>query len=115
MGIGNDNHDYRFPMGTVAMVCLDIPSIQSSWGFGFTGPTNGNNTASTTVLLRNSYPSGAQVPVANVACGLTGIAGTWINNPDPLGWNDGVIANPAGTYWEYTLTNGRTGDISCVE
>jgi hypothetical protein len=102
--------------GYANMVCVDVPSIQGAWTFGFTGPSNGNDTASATTLLRNSYPSGAQVPVTNVACGLTGIAGDWMNNPDPLGWNDGVIANsPTGGFWSYTLTNGRTGDISCVK
>lgn len=54
--------------------------------------------------------------MTNVACGLTGISGNWMNDPDPLGWNDGVIAHsPAGGFWSYTVTNGRVGDVTCVE
>jgi hypothetical protein len=110
--IGGDNNT----QGYASMVCVDISPIKAGWGFG-TGvaPTNSQHTASASILLRNSYPSGAQVPVSGVACGLTAVAGDWSLSPDPLGWGDGVYPVNAGGFWQYNFTNGRSGSISCVE
>ena len=108
---GNDA-DYGNDNSSASMVCVDINDLTGSWGFAATGPASGT----TTLQLRNSYPSGALVPTANVACGLTGISGNWMSAPGSLGWNDGVIASaPKGGFWEYDFTNARGGSISCVE
>jgi hypothetical protein len=104
--------------GGATAVCVDIvPTAQ--WGFTFTGPTNAAHSATTTVTLRNSFPNGAPVSVANVGCFLTGIAGRWYNgSPDPLGWKDGAFLTgdpKVSPNWLMTVSNGRQGLVSCLK
>jgi hypothetical protein len=109
-------HNDNIAQGHANMVCVDISPINGSWSFGTVkAPTNSQNTASASFLLRNSYPNGPPVPVSGVACGLTGVAGDWSLSPNPLGWNDGVEPINAGGFWKYNFTNGRSATISCVE
>jgi hypothetical protein len=98
--------------GGATAVCVDFPLTSSPWTFTFNGPSSG----STTTMLRDSFPSGNPVPVANVACGLTGIAGSWINKTnDPQGWDDGAFltADKQSASWTMTVSNGRSGSASC--
>lgn len=98
-------------------VCIDFPA-SGQWDYGFFGPTNAVNTAVSTGLLRDSYPTGAPVATANTACGITGVTGRWINgNPDPLGINDGVaLINDASitNFWEVSISNGRGAGVECI-
>ncbi|HYL98726.1 MAG TPA: hypothetical protein VEZ90_07205 [Blastocatellia bacterium] len=102
--------------GGAEAVCVDFQQ-DSHWTFGLVGPTNSSNSATTTFPLRNSFPNGAPVPVADVACGLTGVDGDWTSpNPDPVGWFDGVFVTNdvhVSPDWLATTSNGRRGSISC--
>jgi hypothetical protein len=102
--------------GGATAVCVDIVPT-ATFGFTWIGPNSG----SSTITLRNFFPSGPPVPVAGVGCFLTGIAGRWVNpDPDPLGWNDGAFLTgpvglpPASVNWRLQASNGREGDVSCL-
>lgn len=103
--------------GGATALCIDVPT-SASWSFTLTGPTNANNSASTTITLKNYYPNGPGVPIANVGCWMTGIRGNWgSGSPNPLGWNNGVHLTRDATvspYWQLTATNGRTGHVACI-
>jgi hypothetical protein len=100
--------------GGATAVCVDIVST-AHWDFTFAGPTNAANSATNTITLRDSFPNGTPVPVSNVVCFLTGIAGKWINPvPDPLGWLDGAILSNVSPNWRLTVTNGRQATVSCL-
>ena len=110
--VENIGGDFGYGGGTA--VCVDVPTT-AAWGFTLTGPSSG----STTITLRNSFPNGTPVPVANVGCFMTGITGRWVSpSPDPQGWNDGafLIGDPSvSVNWQMTASNGRTGIASCIE
>lgn len=101
--------------GGARAVCVDIVPT-AKWEFTHIGPPNSTKT----ITLRNSYPNGAPVPVANIGCFLTGIAGRWIN-PDPNPLNDGaflagpVFLPPKSTNWQLTASNGRQATVSCLK
>lgn len=110
-----------FDFGGATARCVDIaPSME--WGFTLFGPTNADNSATATTILRNSFPNGTPVPVADVGCFITAISGRWINpNPDPLGWADGAFLTgpsfhpPASPDWQMTLSNGRSATAACLK
>jgi len=102
--------------GGATVTCVDI-SPTASWGFAFTDPSNASNSATTTVVLRDSYPNGNPVPMDKVGCFLTSIEGNWSVSPDPLGWDDGalLIGDPkVSSNWLMKVSNGRTGGVTCL-
>jgi len=89
--------------------CVDIVPT-AHWTFTFTGPTSATNSATNTITLRNNFPSGTPVPVANVGCFLTAISGEWIRPTiDPLGWNNGTFLigdSKVSPNWQMTVPMG---------
>lgn len=97
--------------GGATAVCIDAP-ITAEWTFTFTGPSPGISTTT----LRNSYPNGTPVPTSNVACGMTGIRGNWLNAADiNFGWNDGVVAHGDSSAWRVTATSGKQASFTCIK
>jgi hypothetical protein len=109
----NDSFVSEFPpvgfdMAGATAVCVDIPP-SSQWAFSFNPPAN----VSQTTTLRDSFPSGAPVPLAGVGCFLTGIWGDFAN---PTSWTDGVYAvnnSNVSPDWQVTASNAHGGSFQC--
>lgn len=87
--------------GGATAICVD-EAATGLWGYTFVGPTS--------VPLRDSYPSGAEVATANTLCSLTSVIGDW----QGAGLSNGVNLSNSGTDWSVVATSGRTAGVACV-
>jgi|GEM_PF-2994654 hypothetical protein len=106
--------------GGATVHCVDFVAT-SHWSFTLRGPSNDSYSATKTITLRDNFPKGAPVPIGDVGCFLTGIAGVWTSAnawhpPYPLGLYDGVFLTRDATVspnWTLTASNDREGTVQC--
>ena len=115
---GSSLHNFGGDLGFGGATARCVDYVENgSWNFTLPGPTNAANSATKTLVLRNSFPNGTPIPVAGVGCFLTAISNRWASpSPDPLGLLDGVFLTgdpKISKNWELTASNGRQGSVHC--